>query len=127
MDYWLTDSNGFLLREESSDVLPEFGVPTAPHPKLAGLPLQWANGVWTPSPMPSITPLSARLVLRKYGVLEAFKAAVDSASAEDQDWFEYSTAWQRNSASVEKIAAILELNSIQLDAFFTEALIVGLT
>lgn len=74
------------------------------------------------APVPSVVTMRQALTaLSRFGLLDAYKAAVAAADKETQIACEYSTEVQRDFPLVQTLAAALSLSEQQLDDLFTLA------
>jgi len=69
----------------------------------------------------SISPVQAKIVLHRHGLLVAVETAIANAPIETQLAWTDATSFSRNSTVLNDMATALGLSPAQLDAMFTEA------
>jgi len=69
----------------------------------------------------SISPVQAKIVLHRHGLLATVESVIANAPIETQLAWTEATSFSRNSMVLNDMAAVLGLSSAQLDAMFTEA------
>jgi len=83
----------------------------------------YAGGVFTRRPVvvpvpEEVTALQARLALATVGKLAAIEAAVASADAATQVWFDRAPVWRRDSPMIASLASAVGLGDGQIDDLF---------
>lgn len=102
----------------------EFACPQIGNPNYIELPetdarvVAWRN---PPVPVPSVSASQAKIQLLRSGLLDAVKAAVASADAETQLWFDEAATWHPDNAHVLALATQLGISPDQKAALFTSA------
>ena len=68
-----------------------------------------------PSPIPSISPRQIRQALTRAGLRTAVESAVAAGDQDLKDWYEFSTAFERDNPQVDAMGAALGVSAEALD------------
>jgi hypothetical protein len=137
------DSNGIYIGSVELDVsdksplepdvylFPAGVVEDAPPAPNAGEFVKRENGVWVifrvpvesqhvplvppPPPIAPISPRQIRQALTRAGLRTAVETAVAAGDQDLKDWYEFSTAFERNNAQVVAMGAALNVSESDLD------------
>lgn len=71
-----------------------------------------------PAPIADISPRQIRMALTRAGLREAVEAAVAAGDQDLRDWYEFSTAFERNNEQVMVMGAALGVDDDQLDGLW---------
>ena len=109
MNYKAPDNSLHFIEPEFAHLLPAGCVPITPEEAEALRPVP------PPPPIAPISPRQIRQALTRIGLRTAVEAAVAAGDQDLKDWYEFSTAFERNNAQVTAMAAALGVSAADLD------------
>ena len=109
MNYKAPDNSLHFIEPEFAHMLPAGCVPITPEEAEALRPVP------TPAPIAPISPRQIRQALTRAGLRVAVEAAVAAGDQDLKDWYEFSTAFERNNAQVTAMGEALGVSESALD------------